>query len=130
MQPLLGSAPDGPLDIVWRVCPTPSAAPALVARLRASWPSMEAFYDWGGGLAWLSLDAAEAGADAGAVLLRAALARHGGGHATLLRASEALRGSVPVFEPQAPALAALARRVKAGFDPHGILNPGRMQKGA
>ncbi len=122
VQPLLGGS-----DIVWRVCPTPSSAPALVARMRAAWPSAEAFYDWGGGLVWLGLDAS-AGVDGGAAVLRAALARHGG-HATLLRASEALRGAVPVFEPQAPALDALARRVKAGFDPNGILNPGRMQEG-
>jgi glycolate oxidase FAD binding subunit len=33
---------------------------------------------------------------------------------------------VPVFEPQAEALAALSARLKAQFDPLGILNPGRM----
>jgi glycolate oxidase FAD binding subunit len=37
-----------------------------------------------------------------------------------------LRRSVPVFEPQPPALAALAARVKDGFDPRHILNRGRM----
>jgi glycolate oxidase FAD binding subunit len=31
-----------------------------------------------------------------------------------------------VFEPQPAPLAALARRVKAAFDPRRILNPGRM----
>ena len=82
---------------------------------------------WCGGLVWLSLETAEAGPDGGAGLVRAALAQ-AGGHATLIRAPEALRAVVPVFEPMEPALAALTRRVKAGFDPRGILNPGRMQE--
>jgi glycolate oxidase FAD binding subunit len=37
-----------------------------------------------------------------------------------------VRRAVPVFEPEAPALAALSRRVKAAFDPLSILNRGRM----
>jgi glycolate oxidase FAD binding subunit len=36
---------------------------------------------------------------------------------------------VDVFEPQDAALAALTRRVKDGFDPKRILNPGRMWAG-
>ena len=55
----------------------------------------------------------------------AAVARHGG-HATLLRAPDATRLAVPVFEPQSESLAALARRVKYAFDPRRVLNPGRM----
>jgi glycolate oxidase FAD binding subunit len=38
----------------------------------------------------------------------------------------AVRAAVPVFQPEPPALAALARRVKESFDPANILNPGRM----
>ena len=52
-----------------------------------------------------------------------------GGHATLIRAPDAIRASVAVFEPSEGALDALARRVKGSFDPKGILNPGRMQQG-
>jgi glycolate oxidase FAD binding subunit len=37
-----------------------------------------------------------------------------------------VRASAEIFEPQAPALAALSARLKAQFDPHNILNPGRM----
>jgi glycolate oxidase FAD binding subunit len=36
---------------------------------------------------------------------------------------------VDVIPPEPPALAAIARRVKAAFDPKGILNPGRMRAG-
>ena len=43
-----------------------------------------------------------------------------------MRGSPALRAAVPPFEPQPEALAALSRRLKAQFDPRGILNPGRM----
>jgi glycolate oxidase FAD binding subunit len=48
------------------------------------------------------------------------------GHATLLKAPAASRAAVPVFQPQAPAVAAVAARLRAAFDPRGILNPGRM----
>jgi glycolate oxidase FAD binding subunit len=115
--------------LVWRLCPTPSAAPALTMAIRQKFASADFFYDWAGGLVWLSLDAAEAGPDAGAGFLRAAL-KPLGGHATLIAASEEMREKVSVFEPEAPALAALSRRVKQGFDPCGALNPGRMREGA
>ena len=48
------------------------------------------------------------------------------GHATLIRGPEVLRASVFVFEPLPDPLAKLTERVKNVFDPHGILNPGRM----
>jgi glycolate oxidase FAD binding subunit len=35
-------------------------------------------------------------------------------------------GLAPVFQPLPPTLLALHRRLKQAFDPHGILNPGRM----
>jgi glycolate oxidase FAD binding subunit len=37
--------------------------------------------------------------------------------------------TVPVFDPQPAALAALTFRVKRSFDPLGLLNPGRMTQG-
>jgi glycolate oxidase FAD binding subunit len=48
----------------------------------------------------------------------------------LIKGSPELRRSVPVFEPQLPALAALVRRIKESFDPRRILNPGRMVEGS
>jgi glycolate oxidase FAD binding subunit len=70
----------------------------------------EAFQDWAGGLIWLALDAAHARE------VRAIIAPFGG-HATLIR------GEGPTFHPEPPALAALTARVKAAFDPNGVLNP-------
>ena len=82
------------------------------------------FYDWAGGLVWLAVAGAT---DGGAAAIRAALPEDNG-HATLLRASDAMRETVPVFQPLAPALAALSARVKSTFDPTHILNPGRMYR--
>ncbi len=113
---------------VWRLCPTPTSAPAVVNALRERFASAEAFYDWGGGLVWLSLDANEAGPDGGAALVRAAM-NQAGGHATLVVASDDVRATAAVFEPLQGALAALSKRVKSGFDPRGVLNPGRMHEG-
>jgi len=46
-----------------------------------------------------------------------------------VRAAASLRASVDVFEPQQAGLRALSKRVKEGFDPKGVLNPGRMWAG-
>ena len=107
---------------LWRVSTTPTAGPALLAELRAG--GEEAFLDWGGGLAWLL--ATDAAASAG--FLARCLSKHGG-HATLVRAPAADRAGLAQVAPQAEGLAALAARVKASFDPKGILNPGRLAAG-
>jgi glycolate oxidase FAD binding subunit len=46
----------------------------------------------------------------------------------LLRAPDVLRAVVPVFEPEAPAVAAPMKRIKASVDPAGLFNPGLMQE--
>lgn len=109
-------------DVVWKISCPPTECPAIVARIRAQRHAAEAFYDWSGGLVWLALPDS---ADADHALVRGALGPTGG-HATLIRAPEAVRAAVPVFQPQSPALAALAARVKESFDPKGLFNPGRM----
>lgn len=108
---------------VWRVSTRPSDAPALVAALREAAPLSAAFYDWGGGLVWLLVE--ESG-DAGAAAIRVQTARLGG-HAMLVRASAATRAAVEVFEPEPAPLARISAGLRAKFDPHGILNPGRMR---
>jgi glycolate oxidase FAD binding subunit len=113
---------------IWRICQTPSSAPAVLDSIRAEISSAEAFYDWGGGLLWLSIDAGAAGSDAGAAILRAAT-QGMGGHATLIVAPETTRATAEVFEPEPAPLAALTRRVKDSFDPGHILNSGRLRQG-
>ena len=106
---------------IWRASVAPSDGAHLAAIVLENRQGLH-FYDWGGGLLWLGLPPE---GDAGEAAIRGALAGMGG-HATLLRAPQEVRQAVPVFQPQAEPLAALSRRVKEAFDPHGILNPGRM----
>ena len=80
------------------------------------------YLDWGGGLVWI----------AGPASLHdrvAAAAQAGRGTWTVLRAPEPMRAAVHVVPAEAPALAAITRRVKAAMDPAGILNPGRLFAG-
>jgi glycolate oxidase FAD binding subunit len=108
-------------EAVWRISVAPSKAPGIVAAIG----TCRALHDWGGGLIWLGVPAAE---DAGVASIRAAVAAVGG-HATLLRADEGLRARVEVFTPPAPGLARIVAGIKASFDPDRILNPGLMHAG-
>jgi glycolate dehydrogenase FAD-binding subunit len=108
-------------DALWRLSVPPAAGPAVTRDLGEG---TRHFYDWGGGLVWLSLPAA---GDGGAAKLREAIAGIGG-HATLVRGPAALRAAIDVFQPMDGALAALTRRVKESFDPLKRFNPGRMYR--
>lgn len=114
---------------VWKLSVPPMSGAKVLARIKRALPGSLGYFDWAGGLIWLLIGDGGPADDAGSAAIRAALADESGGHATLMRASAATRASVPVFQPQEPALAALAKRVKAQFDPKGILNPGRMVVG-
>ena len=109
---------------IWRISTAPTRGAevgcALVEKAGA-----EVMYDWAGGLVWASLPISD---DADAPLVRARVAA-AGGHATLIRAPAALRAKVDVFQPEPAGLAALTARVREGFDPRGVLNPGRMWAG-
>jgi len=113
---------------IWRISVAPSRGAELgevIARsLDTKW-----YLDWAGGLVWLAVAGAD---DGGAAVIRAAIRGPEGrstGHATLIKGPPELRRSIPVFEPQPAPLASLAMRIKEGFDPHRILNPGRMVEG-
>lgn len=97
---------------LWRLVVAPGKAPGVVAAL----PEAEWLFDWAGGLIWLA-------SDADPVVIRTAAAA--GGHAMLVRASEAMRRAVLPLHPQPPALAAIEERVRRAFDPNGVFETGR-----
>lgn len=107
---------------LWRISVAPMQGAAVAAHIVAQGDARY-FFDWGGGLLWVSLPAA---GDGGAALVRSAFAQ---GHATLFAGPDELRQRISVFQPQEAALAALTKRVKAALDPQAKLNPGRMYRG-
>ncbi|MGB0086979.1 MAG: FAD-binding protein [Rhodomicrobiaceae bacterium] len=109
---------------LWRITTAPDRAPKLVSALRAQLDCVAA-YEWSGGLIWLEVSPAT---DAGATVLRRIIAEFQA-DAMLVRASQTSRAAVDVFHPLPEANMALIRRLKEAFDPHRILNPGRMYAG-
>ncbi len=93
---------------LWRLS-LPSAASSMVLRGAQ-------LIEWGGAQRWLRAEA-----DAAPSIRRAVAAA--GGHATLFRGDA---GTVPVFQPLAPAIARIHQRLKAEFDPSNVFNRGRM----
>jgi glycolate oxidase FAD binding subunit len=122
LRDALPFAANGPLGAwpVWRIVCPPAAGPAFGQRL-ARETGGDLIYDWGGGLIWAALPPSR---DAYAAMVRERAAAIGG-HAMLVRASDALRETVDVFPQLEAGVAALTARVKASFDPSDILNRGR-----
>ena len=106
---------------IWKLSCAPSAAPLVINALPDEWP-LRYYADWAGGLLWLDVPVG----DVTGTILRQALADHGGGFAQLIRDSGNTRSLVPPFQPLSSPQMALHKRIKAAFDPKGILNPGRM----
>jgi glycolate oxidase FAD binding subunit len=92
---------------LWRLSVPPATPPLALAG--------ETLIDWGGALRWLK-------SETPGEEVRAAVARVGG-HATLFRNGDR-RGEV--YHPLTRSLLGLHQRLKASFDPKGILNRGRM----
>jgi glycolate oxidase FAD binding subunit len=123
VTPFAAKGGRGDADI-WRISTAPARG-AEIGRALADKAGGEILYDWAGGLVWAALPRSD---DAQAPLVRATVAA-AGGHATLIRAPAAVRAKVDVFTPEPAPLAALTQRVRKGFDPQGVLNPGRMWAG-
>ena len=94
---------------LWRLSVKPTAPFAELGAFQ--------LIEWGGALRWLN-----ATSTLDPVKLRE-WATANGGHATLFRAID---HHANVFQPLAPPLLAIHKRLKATFDPAGILNRGRM----
>jgi glycolate oxidase FAD binding subunit len=95
---------------LWRLAVPPATSPLELGTT---------LLEWGGGQRWLS------GRHDAAAVRAAAQAR--GGHATLFRAAS--HEDLPedgVFQPPAPGIATLTRRLKQELDPSGLFNPGRL----
>ena len=95
-------------DTLWRVSVPQTREPLDLGGAR---PVVE----WGGGVRWI------AGAQ-DPLALRSTVER-AGGHATIFRGADKSAGA---FHPLKPAILKIHKRLKAAFDPAGILNPGRM----
>ncbi len=106
---------------LWKISVSPTAGQQVVAELEKRF-AIKYMQDWGGGLVWVEMQ----GDEPHDVPLRRIIAENGGGHAMLLRASPELRASVELFQPLPDTLLHLTKRLKAQFDPHSVLNPGRM----
>jgi glycolate oxidase FAD binding subunit len=108
---------------LWRISVPPASGAEVAMRIGASCDA-EFLFDWAGGLIWVVVD----GDDSHPEDIRNALVG-ASGHATLVRASKDTRREISVFQPQPEPLADLSGRINEAFDPHGILNPGRMVAG-
>lgn len=130
---------------LWRVSMKPSAVYAGLLPAMSERAQCDYLMDWAGGECWIALSEKEAAslakahggddaADGAAWLhrgLQEAVAdrqinQGGGGHATLIKGPDALRGAVSVFQPESAPVAALTAGLRQKFDPKGILNPGLM----
>ena len=121
--PLIPADP-GEHGALWRISLPPTEGARFAASLPGTVPA-RVLYDWAGGLLWVRVT--ERG-QTHVARVRGAV-RAVGGHATLIEAGAARDAVNDVFEPQDASLAALTKRVKEGFDPKGVLNPGRMWAG-
>jgi len=92
---------------LWRISVPQTAEPLF--------PGHPQLVEWGGGVRWLR-------GEHDPFAIRST-AERAGGHATLFRGGDRSAGA---FHPLKPALAKIHRRLKAAFDPAGILNPGRL----
>jgi glycolate oxidase FAD binding subunit len=110
--------PESP-GALWRLSVPPAAGARLLTALGQG---EDWLMDWAGGRLWLQRQAETVDDE---VAVRKAAAKFDG-HATLIRGPESLRRAIDVFPQDAPT--PLLQRVKAAFDPHGILNPGRMYR--
>lgn len=108
--------------VLWRVSAKPSDGPGIVGSVLSALDQARHFYDWGGGLVWFAVPAT---GDCGQAAVRAAVAACGG-HATLVRAPEAARGTLDVFQPEPAPLARITAGIRASFDPDRLFNPGLM----
>ena len=107
---------------LWRLSVTPRSGAKIGGAISAA-TGAEVLYDWAGGLIWVEMPDENPHEQA----VRSAI--NGEGHALLVRATPSVRASANVFGSLNEGLAKVTRSMKEGFDPKGVLNPGRMYAG-
>ncbi|MCP4070647.1 MAG: glycolate oxidase subunit GlcE [Hyphomicrobiales bacterium] len=115
----VGAFADRP-GAVWRISLKPGDSPDVVKTIKRS-REIDVIYDWGGGLVWLLTSTVD---NCGEELIRASV-NHVGGHATLIRRPDGAEVKC-IFHPQPQLVAKISTELRNQFDPHAILNPGRM----
>ncbi|MDB2501014.1 FAD-binding protein [Planktomarina temperata] len=119
------------LDTVWRISVRPTDSLRVIDLMQdlQKEPGFHCQLDWGGGLIWLGLEAAQiANAQAG-LALHQALQTHVAqlsGHATLVKSGLLRDQELCHFQPLGRAIEHVSQTLREKFDPRGILNPGRM----
>ena len=116
LSPMIGQD-----EQLWRISTLPYKGADFISDIQR-YMDVKAYFDWSGGLIWLSIS--DRG-DAGATDIRRVLATYGG-HATLIRATAEVRGEVEVFQPLDHGTERMTRNLKQAFDPEGVLNRARM----
>ena len=109
---------------IWRISCPPAEGIKFTSKIFKKGQT-EAMYDWGGGLIWLTIEKPSENQYS----LIQSIVKQIGGHATLFFGSDRARLKHPVFQPLPTPLMNLTQRIKDGFDPNRILNPGRMYIG-
>ncbi len=99
---------------IWRISVKPSDGPKLANLLGRE---AQIQFDWGGGLVWACVPESTNVRD---------VMNGIEGHATLIRSDDATAKQLGVFQPEPASLAKISAGLRSRFDPHGILNPGRM----
>ena len=120
------------LDTVWRISVRPTDS-LKVIELMQDLQQDRGFHcqlDWGGGLLWLGLEAAQMADTRAGLALHQALQRHVAqlmGHATLVTSGLLRDQELCHFQPLERAIERVSQSLREKFDPRGILNPGRMR---
>jgi glycolate oxidase FAD binding subunit len=119
------------LDTVWRISVRPTDS-LSVLELVQNLQQDRGFHcqlDWGGGLIWLGLEAAQMSDVQAGLALHQALQRHVTqlrGHATLMTSGLLRDQDLCHFQPPERAIERVSQSLRKTFDPRGILNPERM----
>ena len=114
-------------ESIWRLSVPPYSG-GNIAKFIKNEMGAETIIDWGGALIWAKVNMDIKNSVTISEKIHKA-AKDEGGHATCISASVENRGIIEVFPILSSAEYGLMKRIKEGFDPMGILNPGRMYLG-